>query len=196
MSSADPPPGLFRLHHTLTGERLVPVTVPAEATHMSIATVQRLGDEAGRTIAAHREQAQRLSRRVRELEALVADLTDRAARAEERAAQASADAAARDTSIRKLMAKNGTLIVEKRRLRDALIGKQPLPHVAYRIEMDREGTVRESVPVTLECFPDRQHTAQVLAEARRLAERHGGQLRQVRLDAAAWRAVIQRVIDA
>ncbi len=52
-----------------------------------------------------------------------------------------------------------------------------------------------SLPVTLDAFPHKERVREALAEGHRVAARQGGQLRGLRLDTTAWRAVIQTVIE-
>ncbi len=162
---------LYRLERTVTGERLVPVQRIDDATHSSIALFRRLTEARAREVVGVRAEVEHLRQRLHERETELAQRQEIAIRAQ--------------SAVRRLLEKNRELVGEKRRLRDALIGKKPLPNVHYRIDVDRDGVVRESSVVTLDAFPHRDRRSEALAEARRLAERRGGQVRQVRLDTSA-----------
>lgn len=183
MSAPETPASeLYRLDQTVRGPRLVPVQRMDEATHLSVGMLRRV-------MQAH----------AREVAGLRSEITQRQRRLDEREAQQAAEQETTrrlQASLQRLAAKNAALIAEKRRLRDAFTGKHPLPNVHYRVEVGRDDTARESLVVTLDTFPHRERVRDALAEARRVAAQHDAQLRQVRLDTTAWRAVLQRVIDA
>jgi len=191
----DAPPRFYRLDKALVGERLVPVATEGEATHTTIASLRRLmaeGEQARRVVQA---EGQRMTGRVHDLEVQLGHAQHRAEQAELLVAQQQRETALHGAAVRKLMAKNAALIGEKRRIRDMLMSKHaPIP-IHYRIDIDREDQARESIVVTLDTFPDRSHTHEALAEARRTAARRGAQLRTLRLDTVAWRAVVQQGID-
>jgi len=191
----DAPPRFYRLDKALVGERLVPVATEGEATHTTIASLRRLmaeGEQARRVVQA---EGQRMTERVHDLEVQLGQAQHRADQAELLVAQQQREAVLHGAMVRKLMAKNAALIGEKRRIRDMLMAKHaPIP-IHYRIDVDREDQARESIVVILDTFPDRSHTHEALAEARRTAARRGGQLRTLRLDTVAWRAVVQQGID-
>lgn len=179
----------YRLERGRLGDRLVPST-EAEATHVSIAVFRRLAAEDEHLVASGRAHARHLGQRIADLEVQLARQTHRAEQAETMVAQQQEEAVRYGVSLRRLAAKNAALIGEKRRLRDALTGKHPLPPIHYRIEIDRDGTAHASTIVTLDTFPHRDHARTALADARRHAVQCGGHLRSLRLDTAAWRAVI------
>lgn len=188
----------YRLEKGLVGGRLIPVAREDEATHVGIAALRRVVTERAHdhaTITEQGAQIDRMGQRIRELDLLLARAMRRAEQADIMVAGHQAEMARCGAAVRQLLAKNAALIGEKRRLRDALVGKQPLPVVHYRVDLDREDTARESVVITLETFPHKERVHEALAEARHRATREGGQLRSLRLDTPAWRAVIQRVID-
>lgn len=183
---------LFRIEHTLVGDRLVPVATPVEATHVAVSLVRRLTSE-----------HEQVGGRVRELEVRLGRAIHRVDQAESVAAQSAREAeqareqlAEQKDAVRKLAEKNAAVIAEKRKLRDALIAKHGLPAISYRIDIDRENRALETVVIVLDTLPHRERTAQALAEARRQALRHNGQLRALRLDTAAWRAIVQVPVGA
>lgn len=186
------PPTLYRLEKTLVGERLIPVARPDDATHVALPAVQRIVDEATRRQQALQEEGRQLARRTHDLEEQLSRALRRAEQAELMVAQQQREAAQHGASLRKLMAKNVALIGEKRRIRDLLIAKHAPTPIHYRVDIDREDQARESVVITLDAFPDKSHARAALAEARRAAERRDGQLRTLRLDTVAWRAVVQQ----
>ncbi len=191
----DAPPRFYRLDKALVGDRLVPVATEGEATHATIGSLRRLMAEGEQARRAFQAEGQRMTGRVHDLEVQLGHAQHRADQAELLVAQQQREAALHGAVVRKLMAKNAALIGEKRRIRDMLMAKHaPIP-IHYRIDVDREDQARESIVVTLDTFPDRSHTHEALAEARRTATRRGGQLRTLRLDTVAWRAVVQQVID-
>jgi len=187
----------YRLEKALLGDRLIPVAGEDEATHVGIAALRRLAADRARDRAAFAEQAVQiecLGRRVRELDLLLARAMRHAEQADVMVAQQQREAVVHGASVRRLLAKNAALIGEKRRLRDALTGKQPLPAVHYRVDLDHDDVARESMVVTLDAFPHKDHVPAALAEGRRVAARQGGRLRTLRLDTSAWRAVVQRPV--
>jgi len=197
MSETDMPPeqdhpALYRLEKTLVGERLIPVARPDDATHVTLPAVQRIVDEATRQQQALQEEAQRLARRIQDLEVQLSRALRRAEQAELLVTEQQREAAQHGASLRKLLAKNVALIGEKRRIRDLLIAKHAPTPIHYRVDIDREDQARESIVITLDAFPDRSHARAALAEARRAAERRDGQLKTLRLDTVAWRAVVQQ----
>jgi len=186
---------LYRVERTLLGDRLMPVTRVEDATHADIAVVRRLTDARAREAARCRADAVRAGQRIRDLETQVARAIHRIDQAEMVAAQRQEEIT-RLTKTRDLVVqKNAEVVGEKRRLRDALVGKTPLPVIHYRVDLDRDEIARETVVVTLDAFPHKERIREALAEARRQAARHHGELRSLRLDTSAWRAVIHRVID-
>jgi hypothetical protein len=191
----DAPPLFYRLEKALVGERLVPVATESEATHASIASLHRLVAESEHARHVVQAERQRLIQRVHDLEVQLGHAQHRAEQAERLVEQQQREAVQHGIVVRKIMAKNAALIGEKRRIRDMLMAKHaPIP-IHYRIDVDREDQARESIIVTLDAFPDKSHANEALAEARRTAARRGGQLKTLRLDTVAWRAVVQQVID-
>lgn len=191
----DAPPRFYRLDKALVGDRLVPVTTEGEATHATIASLRRLMAEGEHARRAFQAEGQRMTGRVHDLEVQLGQAQHRADQAELLVAQQQRETALHGAAVRKLMAKNAALIGEKRRIRDMLMAKHaPIP-IHYRIDVDREDQARESIVVTLDTFPDKSHAHEALAEARRMATRRGGQLKTLRLDTVAWRAVVQQMID-
>jgi len=187
----------YRLEKALLGDRLIPVAGEDEATHVGIAALRRLAADSARDRAALAEQAVQiecLGRRVRELDLLLARAMRHAEQADVMVAQQQREAVVHGASVRRLLAKNAALIGEKRRLRDALTGKQPLPAVHYRVDLDHDDVARESMVVTLDTFPHKDRVREALTDARRVAGRYGGRLRTLRLDTTAWRAVVQRPV--
>lgn len=179
-----PPPSpaadLYRLERTPSGAHLSPVSRIEEATHTGIGLLRRMMETHASELVRVRAEAEELRHRVQHLQD---HLTQQRTLAER----------LRD-SLQRLVAQNKTLIGEKRRLRDALIGKKPLKSGSYRIDVDRDGVARESVMVVLDTFPHKSHAVDALREARRRAERSNGTLRTLRLE-TVWQAVYQRVID-
>ncbi len=197
MSDPDMPPthnypALYRLEKTLVGERLIPVARLDDATHVALASVQHIVDEATRQQQALQEEAQRLVRHIQDLEVQLSRALLRAEQGELMVAQQQHEAVQHGATVRKLMAKNVALIGEKRRVRDMLIAKHAPTPIHYRVDIDREDQARESIVITLDAFPDKSHARAALAEARRAAERRDGQLKTLRLDTVAWRAVVQQ----
>ncbi len=186
------PPTLYRLEKTLVGERLIPVARPDDATHVALPAVRRIVDEATRQQQALQEEGQQLARRTHDLEGQLSRALRRAEQAELMVVQQQREAAQHGASLRKVMAKNVALVGEKRRMRDMLIAKHAPTPIHYRVDIDREDQARESIVITLDAFPDKSHARAALAEARRAAERRDGQLRTLRLDTVAWRAVVQQ----
>lgn len=197
MSGHDAPSSdLYRLERTrVGGERLTPVQTLAEATHAGIAGVRHLIEAHARQDAASRAEIERLRAHVASLDLRVGRAIHTVDQAEMRAAQETEVAARLRVSVQRLETKIAEVIDEKRRLRAALIGQKPLPVIHYRLDVDRDDVARESIAVTLDAFPHQDRLPDALAEARRVAERRDGQLRTLRLDTTAWRAVIQRIID-
>lgn len=195
--TADVDAHFYRLEKALVGDRLIPVTGEDEATHVGIAALRRLAADTARDRAALAEQAvqiERLGQRVRELDLLLAHAMRRAEQADIMVMQQQREAVVHGASVRRLLAKNAALIGEKRRLRDALTGKQPLSVVHYRVDLDHDDVARESMVVTLDTFPHKDRVREALVDARRVAARYGGRLRTLRLDTTAWRAVVQRPV--
>lgn len=186
---------LYRLERTLVGERLVPVMRPDEATHAGVALLHRITATHAREVAALRDGSDRLTRRLREVEQQLGRAIHQVDQAEMAAAQCRDEAAQAVGAARRLAAKNAEIGAEKRRLRDALIGKQPLPAVSLRIDVDRDDIARKSQVITLETAPHPERAADALGEGRRVAARLSGTLRLIRLDTVAWRAVIQLVVQ-
>jgi len=187
----------YRLEKALLGDRLIPVAGEDEATHVGIAALRRLAADSARdraALAEHTAHIERLGHRVRELDLLLARAMRRAEQADIMVAQQQREAVVHGASVRRLLAKNAALIGEKRRLRDALTGKQPLPAVHYRVDLDHDDVARESTVVTLDTFPHKDRAREALTDARRVAGRYGGRLRTLRLDTTAWRAVVQRPV--
>ncbi len=185
-------PALYRLEKTLVGERLVPVARPDDATHVALASVQRIVDEGTRQQRTLQEEMQRLARRIQDLDVQLSRALRRAEQAELLVTEQQREAARHGASLRKLLAKNVALIGEKRRIRDMLIAKHAPTPIHYRVDIDREDQARESIVITLDAFPEKSHARVALAEARRAAERRDGQLKTLRLDTVAWRAVVQQ----
>ncbi len=188
-------PDLYRLERTLVGERLVTVARLEEATHAGVVLVRQLMETHTRETATLQAEVDRLTRRARDLETQYGRAIHQVDQAEMVAAQRQEEIARLVVTRDRLIQKNAELVGEKRRFREALTGKHPLPPVHYRIDIDRDDTARESIIVTLDVFPHKERVHEALAEARRVAERHRGQLRSLRLDTTAWRVVIQRVIE-
>jgi len=187
----------YRLEKGLVGGRLIPVAHEDEATHVGIAVLRRLVAAHARDRAELAERTVELDRagqRVRDLESLLARAMHRAEQADILVAGHQGEMSRYGAAVRRLLAKNAALIGEKRRLRDALVGKQPLPVVHYRVDLDRDDVARESVAVTLDTFPHKDRVREALTDARRVAARSGGRLRTLRLDTTAWRAVVQRPV--
>jgi len=187
----------YRLEKALVGGRLIPVAREDEATHVGIAALRRVVAERAHDRATLTEQVaqiDRMGQRIRELDLLLARAMRRAEQADIMVAGHQTEMARCGTAVRRLLAKNAALIGEKRRLRDALTGKQPLPAVHYRVDLDRDDVARESVVVTLDTFPHKDRVRDALTDARRVAARSGGRLRTLRLDTTAWRAVVQRPV--
>ncbi len=194
-STKDAPAPFYRLEKTLIGERLVPVPTENEATHTTIASLRHLVVEGAHAHRMFQAESQRMTLRIHDLEVQLGQAQHRAEQAELLVAQQQRETALHGAAVRKLMAKNAALIGEKRRIRDMLMAKHaPIP-IHYRIDVDREDQARESIVVTLDTFPDKSHAHEALAEARRMATRRGGQLKTLRLDTVAWRAVVQQVIN-
>lgn len=185
-------PALYRLEKTLMGERLVPVTRPDDATHVAMTSVRHIVDESTRQHQVLQEARQRLAQHVQDLEAQLSRALRRVEQAEVMITEQQREAVQHGASLRKLLAKNAALIGEKRRIRDLLVAKHAPPPVHYRVDIDRDDQARESIVITLDAFPDRAHAREALAEARRAAERRDGQLKTLRLDTVAWRAVVQQ----
>ena len=188
-------PDFYRLERTLRGERLVAVDRPEEATHAGIALVRRLAEDRLREVAALRGEAERLRQRLQALDAQLAHAVHTTDQAQMAVARHEQETTRAQSVARKLAAKNAELIGEKRRIRDQLIAKHPLPAIHYRIDIDREDQARQTITLLLDTFPHPDKTGEALAEARRQAERRGGQLRQLRLDTVAWRALVQLPVD-
>lgn len=187
---------LYRLERTLVGERLVTVARLEEATHAGVVLLRRLMETHARETAALRAEVDRLTRRARDLETQYGRAIHQVDQAEMVAAQRHEETRRLTQTRDRLVQKNAELVGEKRRLQAALAGKTPLPPIHYRIDIDRDDTARESIVSTLDVFPHKERVHEALAEARRVApQRHRGQLRSLRLDATAWRVVIQRVIE-
>jgi len=187
----------YRLERALVGGRLIPVAREDEATHVAVAALRRALAEQARDRAALAERVAELDRvgqRVRDLEVQLARAVRRAEQADILVAGHQGEMARCGASVRRLLAKNAALIGEKRRLRDALTGKQPLPAVHYRVDLDHDDVARESMVVTLDTFPHKDRVREALTDARRVAGRYGGRLRTLRLDTTAWRAVVQRPV--
>ncbi len=194
-SAEEAPPRFYRLEKALVGERLVPVATEGEATHTTITSLRRLIAEGEHARRVFQAEGQRLTGRIHDLEVQLGHAQHRTEQAELLVAQQQRETALQGAAVRKLMAKNAALIGEKRRIRDMLMAKHaPIP-IHYRIDIDRDDQARESIVVTLDAFPDKSHMTEALAEARRMATRRGGQLKSLRLDTVAWRAVVQQVID-
>ncbi len=192
----DPPPShLYRLERGRLGDHLVPVTRPEEATHAGVVLLRRQAEDHAREVAALRAEVAHQHGRAQDLAGQLDRAGQQAVQAATAMAQRQADADRAKAAVARLAEKNGELIGEKRRLRDALTGKHPLPAVHYRVDIDRDDTARESILVVLDTFPHRDRAREALAEARRAASRYRGQLRSLRLDTTAWRAVVQRVVD-
>ena len=190
-------PHFYRLEKALVGGRLIPVAREDEATHVGIAALRRVVTERAHdhaTITEQVAQIDRMGQRIRELDLLLARAMRRAEQADIMVAGHQAEMARCGASVRRLLAKNAALIGEKHRLRDALTGKQPLPAVHYRVDLDHDDVARESMVVTLDAFPHKDRVPEALADARRVAARYGGRLRTLRLDTTAWRAVVQRPV--
>ncbi len=192
MPPARTPPALYRLEKTLVGERLIPVARVDDATHVTLPAVQHIVDEGTRQQQALQEEGRQLAQRTHDLEEQLSRALRRAEQAELMVAQQQREAVQHGATVRKLMAKNVALIGEKRRIRDMLIAKHAPTPIHYRVDIDREDQARESIVITLDAFPDRSHARAALAEARRAAERRDGQLKTLRLDTVAWRAVVQQ----
>lgn len=191
-----PTTAFYKLERTLTGIRLVPVAHAKDATHATISTLQGVVRTHAQEASRLRHEIEQCGHRIQDLERQLGRAIHRADESETEAAQLR-DAVARAAEhVRRLGDKNAELIGEKRRLRDALTGKHPLPAIHMRLDIDRDGVARLSLPVTLDTFPHRDHLREALAEGQRVAAQQDGQLRSLRLDTSAWRAVIQRVIDA
>ena len=154
-----------------------------EATHAGIGVVVGL-----------RTQVEHLRGRVAALEVQLGRAIHQVDQAESQTAQYKELVVRLKGSITCLEAKNAELLTEKQRLRDSLLGTHPLPVIHYRIEVDRDDTAYEHIVELLDAFPDKAHTREALAEARRLAARTGGRVRHLRLD-SAWQVVIRRIID-
>jgi len=187
----------YRLEKALVGGRLIPVAREDEATHVDVAALRRAVADSARDRVALAEQAtgiEQMGQRLRDLELQLARAVRRAEQADIMVAGHQAEMARSSASVRQLLAKNAALIGEKRRLRDALVGKHPLPAVYYRVDLDHDDVARESVVVTLDAFPHKDRVPEALADARRVAARYGGRLRTLRLDTTAWRAVVQRPV--
>lgn len=192
---ADADPHFYRLEKALVGGRLIPVVGEDEATHVDVVALRRAVAAHARDRAELAERAAELDRagqRIRDLELQLARAVRRAEQADILVAGHQSEMTRYGASVRRLLAKNAALIGEKRRLRDALVGKHPLPAVHYRVDLDHDDVARESRVVTLDAFPHRDRVSEALAEGRRVAARHGGRLRTLRLDTSAWRAVVQR----
>ncbi len=187
----------YRLEKALVGGRLIPVAREDEATHVDVAALRRALDDSARDRAALAErdaELDRACRHIRDLEVQLARAVRRAEQSDILVAGHQGEMARCGASVRRLLGKNAALIGEKRRLRDALVGKHPLPAVYYRVDLDHDDVARESVVVTLDAFPHKDHVPAALAEGRRVAARQGGRLRTLRLDTSAWRAVVQRPV--
>jgi len=188
------PATFVRLEKGLVGERLV-AAAEGDATHVHLTYLRQITAEHDQHAAHARVHARQLGQRIVDLETQIAQQTHRADQADIMVTQQQHEAERYGISIRRLATKNAALIGEKRRLRDALTGKHPLPAVHYRIDIDRDDVAYASTVAMLETFPHRDHVREALAEARRIATRQGGHVRSLRLDTAAWRAVIQVPID-
>ncbi len=187
----------YRLEKALVGGRLIPVAREDEATHVDVAALRRAVADSARDRVSLAEQAtgiEQMGQRLRDLELQLARAVRRAEQVDIMRAGHQAEMARSGASVRQLLAKNAALIGEKRRLRDALVGKHPLPAVYYRVDLDHDDVARESVVVTLDAFPHKDRVPEALADARRVAARYGGRLRTLRLDTTAWRAVVQRPV--
>ena len=196
-SDTDTDAHFYRLEKALVGGRLIPVAREDEATHVDVAALRRAVADSARDRVALAEQSTRIEQmgqRLRDLELQLARAVRRAEQADIMVAGHQAEMARSGASVRQLLAKNAALIGEKRRLRDALVGKHPLPAVYYRVDLDHDDVARESVVVTLDAFPHKDRVPEALADARRVAARYGGRLRTLRLDTTAWRAVVQRPV--
>jgi len=191
-SSDTEQPALYRLEKTLMGERLVPVARPDDATHVAITSVRQIVDESTCHYQALQEERQRLALHIQDLETQLSRALRRVEQAELMITEQQREAVQHGASLRKLLTKNAALIGEKRRIRDLLVAKHAPPPVHYRVDIDRDDQARESIVITLDAFPDRAHAREALAEARRAAERRDGQLKTLRLDTVAWRAVVQQ----
>jgi len=177
----------YRLEKALVGGQLIPVAREDEATHVDVAALRR-------AVADQATGIEQMGQRLRDLELQLARAVRRAEQADSMVAGHQAEMARYGASVRQLLAKNAAIIGEKRRLRDALVGKHPLPAVYYRVDLDHDDVARESVVVTLDAFPHKDRVPEALADARRIAARYGGRLRTLRLDTTAWRAVVQRPV--
>ena len=186
---------LYRLEHSLVGDRLMPITRPEEATHAGVALLRRMLEDWRREAAALRSEGVRREQRIAELEAQLGRAIHRGDQADARAAHHEQEVTRASAALRKLAEKNGELIGEKKRLRDQLVAKHGLPAIHYRIDVDRDGQAYESLVFVLEAFPHPEHRRAALAEARQQEERSGGRLRNVRLDTVAWRAIVQQPIE-
>jgi len=187
----------YRLEKALVGGRLIPVAREDEATHVDVTALRRAVADSARDRVALAEQAtgiEQMGQRLRDLELQLARAVRRAEQADIMVAGHQAEMARSGASVRQLLAKNAALIGEKRRLRDALVGKHPLPAVYYRVDLDHDDVAHESVVVTLDAFPHKDRVPEALADARHVAARYGGRLRTLRLDTTAWRAVVQRPV--
>jgi hypothetical protein len=189
---------LYRLERTVLGERLVPVPRPEEATHVAVALLRRVSEERARETAMLRAEKAQATARIHDLEIKLGRAIHNVDQSESLAAQEKTEAdqlreeAGRvRVALGKLVEKNSALIGEKKQLKDALIGKHELPAVHYKIEFTRDEEAYEHVTYVLDAFPDKAHTPEAIAEARRHAQARGGQLRQLRLDMVAWRAIVQ-----
>lgn len=185
---------LYRIEQTLRGARLVPVTDPVVATHVGIGSVRQMADVHARALEHLQAELTALRQQVAECAAQRDAAVHQAEQAETCAAARGEAAEQAADAVRRLLAKNAELAGEKRRLRDALIGAHPLPAIHERIDIDRDGVARLGLVVTLDTLPQQDHIHAALAEARRAAAHHNGELRTLRLDTVTWRAVIQRVI--
>lgn len=193
--AAETSPPFYRLDKGLVGDRLVLVATEAEATHTTTAYLRHLMADAEQVRRAVEAEGQRLAQRLHDLEVQLGQARHRADQAETLVAQQQRETALHGAAVRKLMAKNASLIGEKRRIRDMLLAKHAPTPIHYRVDIDRDDRAHESVVITLDAFPDRSHTNDALAEARRIAALRGGQLRTLRLDTVAWRAVVQQPMD-
>lgn len=191
-SSDTEQPALYRLEKTLIGERLVAVARVDDATHVAMTSVRHIVDESTRHNQALQEERQRLALHIQDLETQLGRALRRVEQAELMITEQQREAVRHGASLRKLLAKNAALIGEKRRIRDLLVAKHAPPPIHYRVDIDRDDQARESIVITLDAFPDRAHARDALAEARRAAERRDGQLKTLRLDTVAWRAVVQQ----
>lgn len=189
---------LFRIEHALVGDRLVPVATPGEATHVAVSLVRRLSEERTAEAARLRAELEQAALRVKDLEVRLGRAIHRVDQAESAAAQVAQEAehlrervGQQQDAIGKLAEKNAEVIGEKRTLRNSLIAKHGLPAISYRIDIDRENRALETTVIVLDTLPHRERTVEALTEARRQAQRHNGRLRALRLDTAAWRAIVQ-----